>query len=534
MFALEGTAHAVGIGDPINAVEADKLKLRDEDDVRVDVRTGVAANEKLTPATLADALNATGRKGKNGLCYPEPFHPGLDARGYCWDDPEDDSGVVDEKQPNWMPQGFSVPHTSTQDGTYPASTTNRWEVVSMYDKLTSDTKLRFVHRGTSATNPDQATYFDVLLTRVNAQGQVTPVDSHADGIVWYEKNLLLSTGGSLQVYSLDNLLESDDPGSAGYQYIMPMTLFYLSYEKSAGKCDPGSVSPCLNSLSFDRTRKALVSGEFTQSIEANAPRIVQWPFNLETWLPRADDGSEFGETTATAAWQNTLIRTQGVTRMGADFFISAACPAGYDNGYIESSCVYKTAPGGHPAVLTAVPDMTQNIDWDSSTGRLRGVNEVIRNPTVKHNQRLVFDFAPEARPVNTFRLKNVTSGKCLLPYAAGLDNNATVIQFTCSGTNSQDWYWEGSKIRNFQSKRCLSVKDASSSNGALLVQYDCNNHATQDWTVQPGKAGGAILQNRGNGLCAVPSAGNTDNSAPVVQWVCNPSHPAHAWIGTSK
>lgn len=473
----------------------------------------------------------------NKLCYPEPFHPGVDAKGYCWNDPEDDSGNVPPGAPNWTPQGFSVPHTATTDGVYPATTSHRWEVVSMYDSAQGhgQAKLRFVYRGTNASSPSMANYFDVLLVRVYADGSLQPVKSHVDGVVWFEENLLVASGGSLQVYSLDNFQRSSDPAALGYEYVLPMTLSYLSFGKSEASCNAlATASPCLNSLSFDRARRALVSGEFKDSVVTDVPRIVQWPFDFGNWLPRADTGAEFGDATAAAAWSNTLLRTQGVVYRGGTFYISAACPPGYDNGYREASCVYTAVPGGRPTVLTSVPDMTQNLDWDASVGRLRGVNEVVKTTAVNHNQRLVFDFKPTAASVTTFRLKNVNSGKCLLPYSAGLNNNATVVQFTCNGTNSQDWYWAGTEIRNFQSKRCLSVKDASSSNGALLVQYDCNGYATQDWTVQNGLAGGAVLQNLGNGLCATPSGGSVNDNAAAVQWVCNLSHPTHAWIGSAK
>ncbi|GAA4885996.1 hypothetical protein GCM10023235_78870 [Kitasatospora terrestris] len=90
--------------------------------------------------------------------------------------------------------------------------------------------------------------------------------------------------------------------------------------------------------------------------------------------------------------------------------------------------MHKGSPGGSTSVLTAVPDMTQNLDWDSSTGRIRGVNEVGQLDRALP-QRLVFDFAPTARSITTVRFKNVNSGMCLTPYGGSLNNGANIVQW---------------------------------------------------------------------------------------------------------
>jgi hypothetical protein len=222
---------------------------------------------------------------------------------------------------------------------------------------------------------------------------------------------------------------------------------------------------------------------------------------------------------------------QGAVYAQGSFFLSGLCPASFETGYLESACVHKGAPGASPHVLTAVPDMTQNLDWDSSTGRVRGVNEVIQSGKVVVPQRLVFAFSPTARSIATIRLKNVNSGKCLIPYGSSLNDGANVVQWECNGTSAQNWYWDGTRIRNFQSDRCLTVYGGSTSNGAEMTQWRCNGSAAQDWSRATGTAGGSLLVNGGSGLCLTLYGGSTTNGAFSVQWSCQSGSTAHNWTG---
>ncbi|MFC8267677.1 RICIN domain-containing protein [Streptomyces cinereoruber] len=513
-----GTAHATGTISPI---AHGNFKLRATYDFTSQVAAGLAANTRLSPVSLS-SLAGTGAAGKVGLCYPEPFHPGVRAEGYCW------NNVDDTGSGGWNPQGLSVPHgtTADSDGWYQS---RRWEVVS-WSAGSSQAKLRFVDRGATGDPAATPRYFDVRLVTVSANGAMTNMASHNDSVVWYGKHLLVGTGGILQFFHLDNLQRDLDRAS-GYDYVLPLTLQYRTTEQISQICSVLNNNTCMSSLSFDRQNSALVSGEFRGN------RMVRWPFDLSTGLPDSDGGAIFGDTTASGAWYTPVNQMQGALFAQGKFFMSGSCPSGYNNGYRENSCIYKAGSGEAPYVLTSAPDMTQNLDWDSSAaggqGRIRGVNEVGRADK-EHSQRLVFSIKSTADQIETFRLKNVNSGKCLVPYSAGLDNNATVVQWDCSGTNAQDWYWNGSEIRNFQSKRCLSVKDGSSSNGAVLEQFECRGYRAQYWYTAPGSAGGALLVNHGSGLCATINGGSAAHDAHAVQWACNSTHPAHAWIGTGK
>ncbi|MFF3253819.1 RICIN domain-containing protein [Actinacidiphila glaucinigra] len=132
-------------------------------------------------------------------------------------------------------------------------------------------------------------------------------------------------------------------------------------------------------------------------------------------------------------------------------------------------------------------------------------------------------------PVETVRFRNVSSGKCLLPYGGSLNDGAQVVQWDCNGTSTQNWYWDGSRIRNFQSDRCLTVYGGSTANGAEMTQWRCNGSAAQDWSQVTGTAGGSLLVNRGSNLCLTLYGGSGSNGAVAVQWSCQPGSAAHNW-----
>jgi hypothetical protein len=76
---------------------------------------GLSVNSALTRRDLS-ALAGAGAAGESGLCFPAPFNPGVDADGYCWNDPTDGGGWD-----SWAPQGISVPHEAAGDGSWRGS-----------------------------------------------------------------------------------------------------------------------------------------------------------------------------------------------------------------------------------------------------------------------------------------------------------------------------------------------------------------------------------------------------------------------------
>lgn len=312
-----------------------------------------------------------------------------------------------------------------------------------------------------------------------------------DSVVWYGDNLLVGHGWRLDVYQLPDL-KYDSAGFQGFSYLLPARYSYLTApDISPNGCTQitGDV-PCLNGLSFDRAHSALTSNEF--NAKGPGGGLIRWPLDLTTGLPATPGGSAFGPSDATAAWSSPVWAMQGVVFAQGSFFMSGTCPGSFDTGYRESDCVHEGAPGGGTSVLTAAPDMTQNLDWDASAGRIHGVNEVGQSTQVMP-QRMVFDFAPAAVPLSTVRFMNVNSGKCLLPYHSSLNNGADIIEWDCNGKSPENWYWDGDRIRNFQSNRCLTVYGGSLTQGAQMVQWDCNGSASQDWSRVTGAAGGGSM-----------------------------------------
>ncbi|MEU4424370.1 RICIN domain-containing protein [Actinoplanes sp. NPDC024001] len=461
-------------------------------------------------ATIAATLNASRvaltpamaeRPGKAGLCWPTPFNPGVGANGYCWDS-ADDTGSN-----GWSPQGFSVPHDAAGDGRWNSV---RWEVTSWHNSNDTQIRLRFTNRNTSPP-----TYADVALVVFSGSGVVQRA-GHADGVTWYGDKLYIVSGRVLDIVDLGDLTAYPNV-FAGFDYVLPVR---YTYRTTSSPCVPATgTTPCLNGVSFDRSRGALLTNEYYNADVAGG-RLISWPLNLSTGLPAG---------TAQAAWTSPVHKMQGVTYDGASFFISGLCPSTYNNSYRQPACVHKGAAGEATSVLTQVPDMTQNLDWDASTGRVRGINEVHQS-TEFLPQRLVFDFAPTARAITVGRFRNVNSNMCVLPYAASLNDGAYIVQAACDGKSAQNWYWNGAEMRSFVSDRCMTVEGASNAAGVHIIQAACTNSAYQRWTRVTGN-GGAMLVNEGSGKCLVPYAGSKSSGANIMQGNCDATSRAYAWIG---
>ncbi|SEG84297.1 Ricin-type beta-trefoil lectin domain-containing protein [Actinacidiphila yanglinensis] len=506
---------------PLDAATVSQFKLHLLSDNTGAIKAEDSPTSGLAPVAL-DFLAGKGADGKAGLCFPEPFNPGVDADGYCWNNAVDDSGSND-----WDPQGFSVPHTASADGTY---SSRRWEATSWHGPDDTESKIRFVDRSSSTPN-----YEDVLLVTPAADGSVSPLaGNHGDGLVWFGDNLLIANGRSLYVAKVSDL-HRDAAEPDGFAYVLPIRYAYNTLSAGDTSCLTLD-SPCLNGLSFDREHSALTSNEFYAS-QADG-RIVRWPFDTSTGLPQADSGSDTtvgAAATATAAWVSPVWAMQGVLYAKGTFYISGMCPGSFDTGYRTtpgadtSACVHTATSGTAPSVLTAVPDMTQNIDYDASTDRIRGVSEVGQAGET-YPERLVFDFAPTARAITTVRLRNAGTGKCLTPYGSSLNNGADITQWDCNGKSAQNWYWDGSEIRNFQSNRCLTVYGGSTTPGAVATQWTCDGGTAEQWT-RVAASGGSELVNGNSKQCLTVYGGSGTNGADATQWTCDTSDPLHSWVG---
>jgi hypothetical protein len=454
--------------------------------------------------SLTAALGTEITHAEAGLCYPTPFNPGVSANGYCWTDPEDITGNT-----HWEPQGFAVPHDSSRDGQWGGA---RWELVAWHHGPSDEEiRLRFVNRS------DALHYVDVALVVFGQGGSVVRRGGHADGVAWYGNKIYIGYGHVLDIADLGDLTAYT--GIADYNYVLPVRYTYMTTTavNGSGACVPDSGNtPCLNGLSFDRARSGLISNEYDASTSNG--RLVAWNLNLTTGLPTGS---------ASGAWTTPVWGMQGVTEAQGAFFVSGLCPSSYNNSYRQPACVHTGSIGGGTHVLSEVPDMTEGIDWDSSTGRIRGVNEVEQYDRALP-QRLVFDFLPVASGITVGRFRNINSNMCMLPYAASLNDGAYLVQAACDGKSAQNWYWDGNQMRSFVSNSCITAQGTAVN--SHIIEKACNGSASQSFTRETGN-GGAMLRNAASGLCMVPYAGSKSSGADIMLGNCDAGSLAYAWGG---
>jgi len=131
----------------------------------------------------------------------------------------------------------------------------------------------------------------------------------------------------------------------------------------------------------------------------------------------------------------------------------------------------------------------------------------------------------------TAQIINANSGKCLEVYHSSTSNAATVDQWSCNGTATQNWHFvrvgtsQGfpvDEVINNHSGKCLEVYHSSTSTGARVDQYACNGTATQHWMYHdPGTGIGFHLINMNSGLILEVAHSSTANGAAVDQYLIN-------------
>lgn len=151
----------------------------------------------------------------------------------------------------------------------------------------------------------------------------------------------------------------------------------------------------------------------------------------------------------------------------------------------------------------------------------------VTGPGITHN--------PAATPdAVTAQIVNRNSGKCLEVYHSSTSNAATVDQWTCNNTATQNWHFVQvgtsqnqpvDEIINNHSGKCLEVYHSSTSAGAKVDQYTCNGTATQHWMYHDPHTGvGIAFLNMNSGMILEVAHSSTANGAAVDQY----------WINYSK
>ncbi|MCC5580503.1 hypothetical protein IMZ11_33275 [Microtetraspora sp. AC03309] len=122
-------------------------------------------------------------------------------------------------------------------------------------------------------------YAHVLLVEPDADGNPTPINVHAGGLVWYKDLLYVpDTTGGLRIFDLRDLSEG---GLFGYSFMLPQSDMW--------HCDP-ALGARFSFASLDRSADPvlLVSGEYLTS---GTGRVVRWALAADGTLAADADGT---------------------------------------------------------------------------------------------------------------------------------------------------------------------------------------------------------------------------------------------------
>jgi len=126
-----------------------------------------------------------------------------------------------------------------------------------------------------------------------------------------------------------------------------------------------------------------------------------------------------------------------------------------------------------------------------------------------------------------YQIKSAATGKCVGISGNSSSNDAIVEARSCNGSAGQSFtissvaagYYA---IKNMNSKKCLDVKGVSTAEGASVIQYTCNNSSTnQQWAIASVSSGALRLTAHHSGKVAEVSLGGTADGTPIVQRTWN-------------
>ncbi|MEU8822106.1 RICIN domain-containing protein [Streptomyces sp. NPDC048636] len=489
---------------------------------------------KVSPADVALSRQHTGRP----LCHTTGLNGSFQYNGFCWDEQDSNSNSYSDKG-GWRPQGLTASHDAQPGGTVDGR--HLYLASWLYGDNTAQDQ--FGRVSILDSNGSERTYGHVLLVKPTGDESHANFEAvtnvHGDGMVWYGNKLFVANGGELQVYDFQHMWKmktssegvgvKDGVSSARWHnWALPMVGHYtIEPGKNARYCpaEPSTKRSCLGSLSLDRSGSVdhLVSGEYYKGETGPVARVVRWPLNPATALPRADNGDTIGSSTATAAFQAPVRQLQGVATDGTYYYLSAQCPNGYMGDADPTdkhsySCIYRAKPGAVPTVLTRSPSLTQNLSYAPSSGRLWGINEDIGN-------NVVFSLKPRAADRSVY-LRNSYSALCAAG-ASKTGNGAPVIQWGCTDARDERWIYEPTKdsngnvayfVRNEYSGKCMGV-GSKLGNSAKVIQYTCNGAVDEKWWYDEGDK---TLRNVYSGKCLALGAAATKGTQ-LIQYTCNSS-----------
>ncbi|MGA5303104.1 RICIN domain-containing protein [Nucisporomicrobium flavum] len=130
-------------------------------------------------------------------------------------------------------------------------------------------------------------------------------------------------------------------------------------------------------------------------------------------------------------------------------------------------------------------------------------------------------------PARWYSVTNANSGKCVDARAAGTVNGTAIQQYTCNGSNAQQYQFaatSGGFVRvatRGNAAQVLDVKDVSSADNAPIQTWAYGGGANQQWQPVAEPAGTYHFVNRNSGKCLDVPAAATADGVQLVQYTCN-------------
>ncbi len=133
-----------------------------------------------------------------------------------------------------------------------------------------------------------------------------------------------------------------------------------------------------------------------------------------------------------------------------------------------------------------------------------------------------------------FQLVNLNSQKCLTVTAAGLDDNAILIQRRCTREAADRWRFVRAGdtgmylVENVNSGKCLTIAGDSVEENGFAVQGACGGDPSGQWRIRrqagallPVPASDARLENGRSGRCLTIAGGSDAENGVAVQYTCD-------------
>jgi hypothetical protein len=137
---------------------------------------------------------------------------------------------------------------------------------------------------------------------------------------------------------------------------------------------------------------------------------------------------------------------------------------------------------------------------------------------------------PTSGPISSttwYSVINKTSAKCVDARAAGTANGTAIQQYTCNGSNAQQYQFvptSGGYLRinnRGNSAEALDVTNVSTADNAPIQTWTYSGGNNQQWQAVAESGGYYHFVNRNSGKCLDTPGASTADSVQLVQYTCN-------------